>query len=153
MEGRAVTLELLGTNEQEVAYLAGLFDGEGSVSVNMYSQKPNYAGSLKVGISMTTPEPLRLCQRIFGGKVRLEKYRNHWKPCSRWRLHGDRAETFLRAVEPYLIVKKDKAALALSFRALGRGYSAKKRELAELISPHRNTNHDVNPDGLNAHST
>ncbi|GAJ12272.1 unnamed protein product, partial [marine sediment metagenome] len=34
MDGREVTLELLGTNEQEIAYIAGLFDGEGCVRTN-----------------------------------------------------------------------------------------------------------------------
>ncbi len=153
MEDRAFTLDLLGTNEIELAYIAGLFDGEGCVNIHTSKHKSGQYHDLRVFINNTAPELLLFCSRIFGGKLRLCKRQLPEHDLYHWELYATRAETFLRAVEPYLILKKDKAALALSFRALGRGRSPAKGELAELISPHRNTSHNVNPDGLNAHST
>ncbi len=146
MEDRVFTLELLGTNELEVAYLAGLFDGEGYISVSTKTHRPAMSKGLIVGVQMTTPEPLHLCSRIFGGKVRSRWHRPNEKLLYGWTLQGKRCETFLRFLFSYLLVKKEKANLALSFLACGRGLSSKKRELAELITPHRTKSHDVNPD-------
>jgi len=151
VEGREVTLELLGTNEQEVAYIAGIVDGEGSINARIRSGNDVSTWYPRVEIDMADPQPLQLLNRIFGGGVRrLDKPSNH-KTMFRWRLHGARMETFLRAIEPYLLVKKDKANLALSYIACGRGKSARKRELAELISPHRTKSNNVNPDEPNTH--
>jgi len=146
VEGRAVTLEILGTNEQEIAYLAGIFDGEGCISTASNYRLPITSRSLQLGIGMTTAEPLYLCSSIFGGKIRQRQETSRKKVLFYWYLYGHRAETFLRVVQPYLTVKRDKAALALSFIACGHGNTPRKLELAELITPHQAKNHDVNPD-------
>jgi len=140
VEDRAFTLELLRTNETEIAYLAGLFDGEGSVVIVWVGRQLALYGGLRIAIEMTTPEPLRFAQRIFGGKIYVtERYSPH-KPLSHWSLCGAKASVFLRAVEPYLIVKHEKTNLALSFLAYGRTQSPRKRELAELITPRQTKN-------------
>ncbi|MBA7589285.1 hypothetical protein ES708_31367 [subsurface metagenome] len=98
---------------------------------------------LRVVTIMTTPEPLYLCQRIFGGKVLPRKVPAPWQPQYQLSYYGKRCETLLRAVEPYLIIKKEKANLALSFLACGRGITPRKRELAELITPQQTKSHNV----------
>ncbi|GAH95438.1 unnamed protein product [marine sediment metagenome] len=136
MESRAVTLELLGTNEQEVAYIAGLFDGEGWISAKSEHLLPITSRKIVTGIKMSTPEPMLFCSRIFGGQVRPRQTKPRCKQLHEWLLWAKKAEVFLRVIEPYLIVKKDKANLALAFLACPRGISPKKLELAELITPH-----------------
>ncbi len=149
MEARAVTLELLGTNEQEVAYLAGIFDGEGSMSIHDNQSRFMDSKSLVVAIAMTTPQPLYLCQRIFGGSICLRKTYGHYKPQYSWRVGYRKAEVFLRVIEPYLTVKKEKANLALTFLTYGKGHHPGKLALAYLISPLHAKNHGVNPDEPN----
>ena len=149
MEDRAFTLELLGMNETEIAYIAGLFDGEGWISAKTQPRSFPLARRIQTGIKMTTPAPLAFCARIFGGRVIPHKTPSNWKQQYEWLLFGSKADTFLRLIEPYLIVKKDKANLAIAFRAYGRGYHPRKLELAELITPHQTKNHHVNPDEPN----
>ena len=146
MEGRAVTLELLGTNEVEIAYIAGLFDGEGCITMAYSNLNHRTLHCPRASIEMTTLEPLSLIMRIFGGKLRRPQQRQNSKPTYMWLLRGKKMELFLRVIHPYLIIKRDKTTLALSYLACGRIQSSRKRELAELITPHRTKNHDVNPD-------
>ncbi|MBA7663937.1 hypothetical protein ES703_71985 [subsurface metagenome] len=153
MEGREVTLGLLGTNELEVAYIAGLFDGEGSIFISRDSRSYNNPGSLVVSLGMTAREPLDLLSRIFGGRTKTHKRYPPHNTLYDWRLGSKKAEVFLRIVKPYLIVKKEEANLALSFQACGRKKSSRKAKLSELISPRRTNNHDVNPDEQNDNST
>jgi len=151
VDGRAVTLELLGTTETEIAYLAGIFDGEGYIHVRRYDRRKYGGQPLELGIDMATPKPLLLCQRIFGGKTRIKVPGPHYKVQTSWRVYGKQAEVFLRVVLPYLTVKMDKAKLSLSFLSFYGIKSSRKRQLAELISPHQTKNHDVNPDEQNTH--
>ncbi|MBA7555784.1 hypothetical protein ES705_48471 [subsurface metagenome] len=145
MEGRALTLELLGTNELEIAYLAGLFDGEGCISVHTTRHRFTISLHLFTDLKMTTPDPLRFASRIFGGRVKPAFHRPNEQPMYRWSLYGSKSEAFLRAVDPYLIVKKEEANLAFSFLACRSGNSPRKLELAELITPHRTKNQPLNP--------
>ena len=76
----------------DIAYFAGLFEGEGSV------RKPNKAttwGAWQIAIAMTDKEPLERVSKIFGGTVKGPY--NHkapegkvYKPHYRWYLHGYR---------------------------------------------------------------
>jgi len=100
----------------ELAYIAGLFDGEGSVSISKIKNKSGKSYSLKVKISMTNPEALKLCSRLFGKKFfpgqRAEK--NHAVSYT-WQLTGQRAGSFLKAIRPFLLVKAQDADIGLRF--------------------------------------
>ncbi len=145
MEGRAVTLELLGTNELEIAYLAGIFDGEGCISIVWRDNPLNTSVALRCEVGMTDLHPLSLFQRIFGGSIKRRVPTGNYKLLYHWQINYRRAETLLHALEPYLTVKKEKANLALSLLVLPRGSSPRKLELAELITPHRTKNQNVIP--------
>ena len=134
MEGRALTLELLGTNELEVAYIAGLFDGEGCVSSKATQTNHGSRQTVSIQVDMTTPAPLYLCQRIFGGKVVPSQQRYGWNTLYYWRLGSKKAEFFLRVIEPYLIIKKEEANLAITFLNCGWGRLTLKRQLGQEIS-------------------
>lgn len=109
-------------------YLAGFFDGEGSIGV---------AGtSLQVRVVNSYRPTLERFQRAFGGVVAVHnegdsKTRLTWE----WRAYGDTAATFLWAVLPLLSEKAPQAYLGLHFRSLkahdpGRAHT--KQALAML---------------------
>ena len=104
----------------ELAYFAGLFDGEGSVGIydtKLIAQKGGQA-QFRVCICNNDPRPLDRVKTLFGGRVRprLRTYRgrltNNWE----WCIHGHNADRFLVAVLPYLIIKRDQAEVYLSAR-------------------------------------
>lgn len=72
-------------SEAEIAYAAGLFEGEGSVCL----QKPTRNGhtpNVRLTINMTDLEPLQRIQSIFGGRVtgpyaRGEGRKDMWRWC------------------------------------------------------------------------
>ncbi|MBA7671600.1 hypothetical protein ES703_79759 [subsurface metagenome] len=140
LDGREVTLELLGTNEREVAYIAGFFDGEGCVRIQEKLGRKRGGVSLRTQIVNAFPEPLRLCQRIFGGKVKLIRTRENWSDLYGWEIYARKAETFLAVILPYLILKREEATLGISFCAY-RGTNSPQREiLAEQIKSLKSRN-------------
>jgi hypothetical protein len=100
------------------AYFAGLFDGEGYV--NVYVPKERNTAVLFVGIGSTDFSVLEMLKRTFGGcltKIRISSVVS--KRVSReWKITNEGAADFLRAVYPYLQIKKRQAALAFKFRKM-----------------------------------
>lgn len=99
---------------EELAYLAGYFDGEGSINFQTAH------GSYYLFISLQTGDlaSLERFAAAFGGKVRAVK-RNS-RPHSRvkrqmycWRKQGTYAQSVLCQLLPFLIAKKFAADLAL----------------------------------------
>ena len=145
MDGRAVTLELLGTNEQEIAYIAGFLDGDGCIMLIPWKRKQYLYYCLRVTASNVFSEPLYLIQRIFGGKVKLYKSREGCNDAYEWRIASRKAETFLTVVLPYLIIKKEEATLALQHAALRGVKTPRKAELAKQVKALKSRNRLLNP--------
>jgi len=86
------------TNE----YWAGLFDGEGCVSINNRLMP-------RTSVSQKRPEVLYLLQKTFGGGVY-----DSGKGNSDWVLtDGEKLQTFLNALLPHLIIKKEEVEIVL----------------------------------------
>ncbi len=103
-------------SEQElIAYLAGLFDAEGSIIVE--KKKPaNSNKSVRYGVVVsmgnTRPELVQVARDRYGGSVVGPVYQKEGqRPFYLWRLSGKSACEFLRDIEPYLIVKRDRLPL------------------------------------------
>jgi hypothetical protein len=95
-------------DERFVAYLAGLFDGEGCIT-------ENGQGHYVAQIGMTDETVIRWVAQV-GGTVRIEDgpNRGNRKPLYRWRLTAaNDVQAFLRAIHPYLIVKQAAAENAI----------------------------------------
>jgi len=90
-------------------YIAGLFDGEGWITVN--NNKENFVPT--VGIKMNGLYLLKELHQKFGGYCYERKnYIN--RPLTDWSLRGAFQVTkFLKKIEPYLIIKKEQAQLCL----------------------------------------
>lgn len=112
----------------DVAWCAGIVDGEGYISVTTqtervskacggYPRRPNWR--LEVGVNNTDLRMLRKLQDCFGGnKIQLCSNRNlkpGYKKLYSWKSHGQAARPFLEAILPYLICKKEQAEVALLF--------------------------------------
>ena len=96
----------------KIAYLAGLFDGEGSI----YGGVDPRTG-LHITCIMGPPEALKLFHEAFGGSLKLYRPTGNQKTAAwRWSLHGAiKQEAFLAKVFPWLIIKKAQAELALQY--------------------------------------
>ncbi len=101
--------------EQTLAYLAGFFDGEGCVGVYKKGQHKNH--EVRISIAQVDPKPIQLFQSVFGGNIGIQKgnYENRFgiKDLFRLQYTGNRAKDVLANLYPYLIVKREKAAVAL----------------------------------------
>lgn len=111
------------TREQTVIYLAGHFDGEGTVYNAGKSPKyPKYKCTV-VCVSHTHYQTLQLYQSIFSGSItsvseRCTKHRLGKKPIWQWRLASMLdVSKFLLEVIPWLVEKKSRSEIALALVA------------------------------------
>lgn len=98
------------------AYFAGLFDGEGYITVHVPQHKNSAV--LYAGLGSTDFSVLELLRRTFGGcltAVRISSKVSK-KPSREWKITNEGAADFLRTVYPYLRIKKHQAALAFKCR-------------------------------------
>jgi len=117
-----------------VMYFAGFFDGEGSVSVIPHTKYPKSI-IVSAQVSQVDPRPLIVLKELFGGSLCQTKNRKPsgqdghmiWK----WAVTHKDAERFLKAIQPYCIVKKEQIDIALKIRSLvrTRGGNAQNRVL------------------------
>lgn len=107
--------------KEAIAYLAGLFDGEGSVNIFKQPNKKdriNPCYYLEISIGNTHKGVLQWVLENFGGRLthNAEQYtkRNHatW----RWRASSNEACALLTMMLPYLVVKREQARLAVEFQ-------------------------------------
>lgn len=101
--------------ESEFRYLAGFFDGEGSVGIT--------GGSLCVRVVNSYRPVLERFQRTFGGSIGVHragdaKSRLTWV----WRIYGADAESALRHLLPHLHEKRAQAYLGVHSRSLPKGF-------------------------------
>jgi len=99
----------------ELAYVAGFFDGEGSIYLCHGS---NYF--LCATLTNTRYDVLKQISERFGGQISKspnpdKKYTR--KQLYRLRWYSNQAKSFLELIWPYLIIKRDKAILAIEFQS------------------------------------
>lgn len=95
-------------SDTDIAWAAGFFDGEGSISVPVMRGRVHF---IRLSISQNRLEPLRQLQSWFGGFINPHSSDGIWT----WTLSSKGSRLFLSAVRPYLRVKYAQADLALSF--------------------------------------
>jgi hypothetical protein len=95
----------------EMAYLAGLIDGEGTVSCT-YNQ--NGVPALFLSIGMCDQKLIKELHHRYGGSFgsfKNKKYNRVWQ----WRLNGHDLKDFLIKVEPYIRLKKKSVKIGIKF--------------------------------------
>ena len=106
-------------SDTNLAYIAGLFDGEGCVSYKQYDRKRPHnkraypTWSIRLEISMTDQSILKWIHKILKvGTVNPKRYKTKytlgWKKQWRWRCQHREAYYVARLLWPYAHVKLDK---------------------------------------------
>jgi len=101
--------EVLENEEVVLAYIAGLFDGEGSIIMNRSERRNFY---LRCQLTNTNVEVLKFVQGLLGGAW-VEDNRDYLgnKRCYYLRWSGQKAQEVLFTLLPYLIIKEKEAKL------------------------------------------
>jgi hypothetical protein len=113
----------------ELAWAAGFFEGEGSITLRVNSlaqkegRKPRPIVTLECKVAQVDPEPLVKLARLFGGTVRLRARKNpKHNVISVWRITCREAAAFLTAILPYVVRPRvvTRIALAVEFQGQKR---------------------------------
>ncbi|MFH0957947.1 MAG: LAGLIDADG family homing endonuclease [Pseudomonadota bacterium] len=121
----------------DLAYFAGFFDGEGSVTIHENGSPsprgkvPNH--TLQVSIGNTDPRVLEILHQQFGGSltIRYVVKKNH-RNVAQWTIRAAKTLPFLEAIFPYLRMKLDVVAVAIDFQKT-KSMSGPKRVSEEDI--------------------
>jgi LAGLIDADG endonuclease len=109
----------------QIAYLAGLIDGEGSIFVqrvktsNKKASKSGYHYRAGFAISMTNRPIVDWCAKVTGcGKISSpKKCKPNHRPGHRWSVWSREASTLLLLLVPYLRLKKGHAHNLIKFQS------------------------------------
>lgn len=119
----------MNLTETEKAYLAGIFDGEGTVGYYFKGRSQYHAAS--VAIYNSDPRIMMwIKDRIPFGAVVTNKVGKHvaWA----WMVTGKKpVYEFLTTIRPYLIIKADQADLLISLLDAEQGICGKGKQLSE----------------------
>lgn len=99
----------------DIAYIAGIIDGEGSICLARSRTKDGkYTYSPLVEVAMTDDFICKWLHFSFGGCFTMDRRLKYprAKLCARWSVAGQGAYDFLKVVYPYLILKKAQAEIA-----------------------------------------
>lgn len=100
------------TNEQ-LAYAAGFFDGEGTVT---FLTREHGGGSISASIENTNKEIIDYFKYKFGGRIYFNSKANiNWKNTYCWAVSGQECIDFLQLVKPWVTIKKEQISLAEFF--------------------------------------
>ena len=122
---------------EEMAYYAGIVDGEGSIA---------YYKSLSVAVEGLYPKTLIDMYTVFGGSVseiKRDKNRRYY----RWRIFGQSAAQCLQMLLPYLREKKEQAEVGLEAVCYPKG-SDKRLQLTTRLRDLKRVEHGPEPTRL-----
>jgi len=132
---------------EDLAYVAGIVDGEGSISI--YTVRNQFYS--KVSVANTDDILMNWLVERFGGGITHHQFKNSWKPLFTWQIYSQQAAEFLRLILPFLKLKWQQAEILIElenmkstnyrFRPLtGAEYDKRNalREAARILN-HRGT--------------
>ena len=95
-----------------VSYIAGLFDGEGHVMINV---SHGYT-RLRVGIANNDIRVLKLVKRVYGGAVHKHSRQSKRHVLGyQWELANKSSKKFLEDILKFSIIKRERIILGLQF--------------------------------------
>ena len=112
-------IDIYNKKTMNIAYVAGLFDGDGSVWICKQKTTTHYPARFQMYINVvnTNKEICEILQRKFGGTLRATDYPKHkWKTRYGWYCASQKAKALLKSILPHLIIKKERVELALKFQ-------------------------------------
>ena len=110
-------------NDIDLAYAAGIIDGEGSIQIRKHRRSEYYVGyhyCMDVQVSMIDPEVPLWLKRTFGGSLQFYPAKGKRQEVYHWAITTNKAATFLSLILPFLKIKGAQAEIALEFQNLKR---------------------------------
>jgi len=118
--------------DTDLAYVAGLFDGEGSIVIGVSKRKrsdrivPNHW--LQVGIGICEKSLVDWLHSEFGGHITSNgktKEQGAKRQSWTWRVMSNEGAAFLSSILNYLRIKKEQAELAIEFQTKAAPYQGR----------------------------
>lgn len=134
---------------EQIAYLAGIIDGEGSFYIGQESRRKKHYNS-RLYVVNTDERLINWLRQTFGGLIysRISKTHPTWKRKFEWITNKSEIIPITKAILPYLICKKQQAELMIKFRETfefrtyaGRGIPA---DIVSLRMDMCNKMHELN---------
>lgn len=140
-------------NSEQIAYLAGLIDGEGcfyigNVKQGKYGSGLQWHSMLK--ITSCDEELVVWLESTFGGakdsRYRWTSKKKFTRPVYNWQATGAMLDYLLPLVQPYLIIKKRQCEVMLRYRLTSKNIGSKRlppeinEQRSLLMSEMRNLN-------------
>jgi len=118
-----------------LAYVAGLMDGEGSIGFT----RSRSAMVPRVSITNTNLELLEDLKKAFGGHISpLTRVNSRWKNAYAWIINNSRAVDFVDSIEPWLRIKKEQAWLLFAWDAVrpghGKRWDEEKLDVLDMLN-------------------
>jgi LAGLIDADG DNA endonuclease family protein len=99
----------------DLAYAAGFIDGEGYIQIKRHKKTGHFIDTVRVGQS--SREILDFLAKQFGGSVHvMTRAHGNVRQAWVWVIPSRLAEGFVKAIFPYLRVKRRQARIFLSYR-------------------------------------
>ena len=105
--------------EVDLAYMAGILDGEGCIYARAWQRPNGYHTHIVVSVQMSSDAVIKWISDTFGGEVYTSKIpRGRAQYLYTWRVNGRNVAAFLKAVLPYLQEKKKRAIVGIELSEL-----------------------------------
>ena len=103
--------------EPQLAYLAGIVDGEGCVNIYRGGKRPrmDYAG--RIYVVSTDRCLIDWLQGLFGGMTYTRRVREGYKPKHEWVVERRMTDAIISGILPYVVIKRDQLELLQRFNA------------------------------------
>ena len=107
----------------DLAYMAGIVDGEGYISLARRNSRRNKSGiryDIQIGVTNTNKWLLETFRFTFGGSISkkkkgYEKSLPSSQDCFNWQVSNQQALITIKTLLPYLRLKRPQAELAITF--------------------------------------
>lgn len=127
--------DLIEPTKIDCAYVAGFFDGEGTVNIARITRHdlrgPSY--TLNVICGQASVDPLSFIQARWGGSIHYRDLASPRRGHYVWSSHANAAAKFLIEILPSLIVKRERAMLAINFQAIKSGQGKRRLRQEQSI--------------------
>ena len=125
------------TEESQLAYAAGLLDGEsciGAYNIRQATETKSPYAQVTVVVGMVTPFAVKFLHEMFGGTLIIKKPKDTRRLVFCWTVRNLQAEECLRRVLPFLREKREQAEVALALSELRRSRKGTQRLTSEEIT-------------------
>lgn len=122
-------------NETLNAYLAAIYDGEGSLNINRQkSGKNTHIYLPRIALEMTHKGPVTMMQQKFGGKI-YHRIIKSGKIAYSYIVPQGQVENVIRCIEPYMVVKAEQAGILkmLAHERKSNNVASKQEQMYKMV--------------------